>query len=132
MHDALLVRGLERLRDLRAERAGARLGQRTVREQVGERLARDVLHHEEFDVTVLIEIEQRRDAGMEQARESPRLDAESLARLFVSERVLADQLERDLAIEPRVGGAPHHAHPALAEPPDDLVPAERAADHDAP
>ncbi len=77
MDDALLVRRLEGRGDI--ERDGARpgLGQRAVFERVRQRFAGHELEHQEVDVTVGVEIEERGDVGVQESRESAGLEAES-------------------------------------------------------
>jgi hypothetical protein len=125
--DALLVRGLERLRHLERDRARSRLGQRSGLEQPRERVPGHVLEHEEVDAIVRIEVEQRGDVGMEEPRQRARLEPQLPAVLFAATRVGigVQDLQRHVALEARIGGAIHASHAALAEPLDDPIAAER-------
>lgn len=113
--DSRLVRRLQRGRDL------SRDAQSLVRvERPFRRRALDVLH----DQVVRPDVVQRANVGMIQRR-----DRLGLAREAGAELVSA-RLDRDGPVEPRVGGAEHLAHPALADGGLDLVRPELRADLD--
>ena len=124
MDDPLLVRRLERFRHRQGDDPGADLGERTELEVLGQGLARDQLEHEEIDLALGIEIEQRRDAGVEQSRKRARLETEAPSRRLVAQGLVADDLEGHLSLEARVLGSVHDPHPALAEALDDPVSTE--------
>ena len=129
VHDALLVRGLQRLGHLDPDRAPSRFGQRAIAQHVGQRASRHELHDDEIGAGVRVEVEQRRDARVQQSRKRARLGLEAPPRLVVGERPCSDHLDRDVAVEARVAGAPDDAHAALPQALEDLVPPQRVADH---
>jgi hypothetical protein len=96
---------------------------------VGQQLAGHELEHKEIDTSVRVEIEQRRDVGVEQLRKGARFKSEPTLRIFVVKRVLLQYLERHVALESRILGAEHYAHTTFAQAFEDLVPAERLTDH---
>ncbi len=124
MDDPLLVRGLERLGDPGRDRARAALGQRPRAQELRERLPRHQLEHQEVDAVLAVEIEQGRDVGMEEPRQRARLEPEPPAQPLVAQRVVADHLEGDLALEAGIDGAVHLAHPTFPEAFDDLIAAQ--------
>ena len=113
--DALLVRRLERRGDL--ERDGERLvgRDRAAREPLREVLALDQLHHKRMSFADVLEAVERRDVRVVERRQHLGLALETGVALGVGVEVLGQQLESHLAAEPRVGRAPHLAHPAGAE-----------------
>ena len=109
MRDALLVRGVESIANLRG------VLQRLIERQRSlERRALDVLHHQ----VIRPDIVERADVGMIQRRDSARFALESFAELGLG------NLDRDDAIEARVAGLVHLAHAARADGRKDFVRAE--------
>ena len=68
MNDPLLVGLLERLDDLTGNRGGLRLGKTPCRDHLRHRPARDVFHDQEVHVLLAVEIVDRGDVGVVQAR----------------------------------------------------------------
>ena len=128
MHHALLVRRLERLGDLQSEVEHLRLGERAARDARRQRRAGHVLHHQEVDPVLAIEVEGGADPGMAQARERERLEAKARAAVVV-DRAFGEHLERDVALQMRIVRAVDDAHAALAELLEHAIARERAADH---
>ena len=122
--DALAVRVIDGVADLagEVERAGE-IERAARRDDVLERLARHVLHHDEEDVVLLLRRGDRDDVGVADAGEQPRL-AQQLAEV---EALAVRHLDRDLLVDPGVVREVDGAESAAAERRDDLVLAERLA-----
>ena len=89
----------------------------------------DERHHEEQRVVVAAEVVDGHDGRVVHLRDQLRLALEALLGLG-AQLGRRDQLDGDLAIEPRVAGAVDDAHAAAAQFRDDLVPLrETAAQH---
>ena len=124
MNDALLVRCLERVRDLARDRQGLVHRQGPGRDPLGQRLALDELQHQRLEVADLLEPIDRRDVRVIQGREDLRLALEPRQPLGVLGHRLRQDLDRDLAVELGVPRPVHLSHPARAERRQDLVGAE--------
>ena len=94
-----------------------------VRDDVLERFARHVLHHDEEDVVLLLGGGDGDDVGMADAGEQPRL-AQQLAEV---ELLPVRHLDRDLLVDPGVLREVDGAESAAAERREDLVLTERLA-----
>ncbi len=116
MHDAQLVRGLERVAELGAQLQRFGLVERAPREPVGQRLPAHELHDEELGALVRVEVQHGGDPGMVEARVS------------TLEHARRQNFQRDIPLEPFVPGAIDDAHSALAQALDDPVARQRAAD----
>lgn len=92
----------------------------------GEGLAGQQLEHEERQVAVHAHVVQRDDVRVEQLRRRARLALEQPDRVVARFHRRAQRLHRHLATEPEITRAEHHAHPAAADPLDQLV---RAVEH---
>ena len=77
MDNALAMRGLQRISDLRADPQDVRDRNRTLRGAGRQRLAVQQLHHEVRRAVDVADIEQRADARMRQARNGPGLALET-------------------------------------------------------
>ena len=121
MDDPLLVRRLERLGDLARDRQRLLDRDRSARDPIGERRPFDQLEHQRLDAVGLLEAVDRRDVRMVERREHLRLALEARQPLGVGDERLGQHLERHLALEPGVAGAPDLAHAACAEGGEDLV-----------
>ena len=110
MHDALVVRG--------GERVGQRVGdvedpldrQAALGNGAVEGLALDELHREEVDALGFFNREDRDDAGMIEGGQGLGLAAEALQAIRACGHPGGQHLERHVAPELRVGGAIHLAH----------------------
>ena len=129
MHDPLLVRFLQSLRDLTGDRGGLAFGEGPVGDHLGHRPAGDVLHHEEVQVVLAVEIEDGRDVRMVELGERQGLAPETLARRFARERAGGQHLQRHVAPQALVAGAVHNAHASRADNLDDAVMGQRSTDH---
>jgi hypothetical protein len=96
-----------------------------VAEQLGARVARDVLHHDEVPVAARVEaeIEHLHDVRVHEPGGGERFAPEPGDERRVVGEVLGEQLDRDVALEPAVERQVHGRHPAHAEPALDPVPA---------
>ena len=92
-------------------------------DQVGERLAVDVLHRDVRDAVGLADVEDLDDVRVRQPRGDPPLAEEARAQVVVAGEILGETLERDVAAELDVAGEVDHGHRAVTERPLDLVPA---------
>ena len=118
------VRVIDGVADLAGEIERAAEIERAVqRDDVLERLALHVLHHDEEDVVLLLRRGDRDDIGMADAGEQPRL-AQQLAEV---ESLTVRDLDRDLLVDPGVLREVDGAEAAAAERRDDLVLAEGLA-----
>ena len=116
MNDALLVRGFERLGNLPRDR------QRVVeRNRSLERCARRASAVDELHARArcmpsrFLEAVDRGDVRMIQRREHLRFALEPREPIRIGRERLRQDLERDVAIQPRVAGAIHLAHAARAD-----------------
>ncbi len=96
--------------------------------QVVERLAAHELHHHQQLVVLMVELVDRRDAGVIESRERDGLAAESLQHVGVGQIGIED-LDRDFAIERLVDRFVDGAHAAATKLVDDAVLADSGADH---
>ena len=106
MHDALLVRGVQRAADVDEDRDGEPGGEQAVaRELVGERAADEALHHD-VDAAVghLVEVEHAHDVGVLDVDLDVRLAAQARDLAAVARRRAAQHLDRDLVAERHVLG----------------------------
>ena len=96
----------------------ARVERRAPPDQLGQRLARDVLHGDERLAVVLADVVDGDDVRVLQPRREPRLALEALADVGV---VDAQHLDRDEAIDGRIEREEERAHAALAEALADVI-----------
>ena len=122
MDDALLVRRLERGRNLRGDRQGLLDRYRTVGKTLREVVAFDELHDQgrrDRPAAVawsdLLDAINLRDMRVIQRRERLRLAGEARHPLGVRGEQIRQDLDGDVAVEPRVAGAEHFAHAAGTE-----------------
>ena len=93
------------------------------REQVGDRLAVDELHHDVRPALVLARVEDPDDVRVRQPRREPGLAQEPGAELRVAPEVLGEQLDGDRPVQLLVVGAEDGGHAAVTERPPEPVPA---------
>ena len=99
-----------------------------VAQQLGARVAGDVLHHDEVLVVALVEaeVEHLDDVGVHEPGRRERLAPEARHERRVVGEVLGEQLERDVALEPLVEREVDGRHAADAEPAlDPVAPCDR-------
>ena len=100
MDDALLVRRLERFRDLLRDRDRFVDGNRSALQALGEVLALDQLEHEEAAaVRDSFEAVDRADVGMVEGGEELRLPLEAREALGIARHLGGQHLDRHLAVE---------------------------------
>ncbi len=127
MNDALLVGGLERLRNLLRDRQCLVDGNRAVPDSVGERRSLDQLHHERGRARALLQAVDGRDVRMVQCGEGLRFTVEPRQAIGVGSNRLGEYLDGHLPRQVGVGCAIHLAHPAHADLGGDFVRAEARA-----
>ena len=129
MHDAFVMRRLQRERDLTrdldrlVERHGAAL------ETTRQRAALDELEDEKARGRQLLEAVDRADVRMIERGQHLGLALEACEAFGVVSNRCGQQLQRDVAPEPGIACAIDLAHAASAEQRDDLVRAEDSARH---
>ena len=124
MHDALLVRGLERVGDLPRDRQ--RLVERdgATRDALRQVLALDELHHQSDGAAGVLEPVDAGDVRVIERREHFRFTLEARQPLAVAGDVGGQHLDGDFAFQLRIARAIHRAHSSFAEQRDDVVGAE--------
>ena len=131
MDHALAMSLVERVGNLNAvsERIGQ--GQRTPRETLRQRLALEVLHHQEVQVAVvrvsLSDVEYGADVRVAEGSQRLGLPLEPLLQRGVRRHVRWKDLDRDRPIQTRVVGLVDLTHPTCPEGSDDVVGAESSA-----
>ncbi len=127
MGDAFAVRARQRLRERRA--VGQRFGkrQRPAREPGAERLAIEILHHQELEIILTADVVERADVRVVQPRHGARFALEPLPAVGLCRRRGWQHLDGDGASDARVQRAVDVAHASLAEEDADLVGTEPGA-----
>ena len=123
--DAPFVRRLERLRDLSGDWQGLVQRQRTFGNTVGQRRPFDEFQHER---TFLDPVDLRNVGMIERGKQLGFTLKPRQPFRIVRERIGQD-LDRDVALQPRITRAIHLAHPARADGGQDLVGANSNAGH---
>ena len=121
VHDPEPMRRVEGVRDLHREGERLMERERPLLQTVGEALARNELHDEVVDPVLVSHVVESADVRVVELRESFRLPLEALAPLGARGEVLAQYLDRDRSIEPRIAGLVDLPHPARSDGSDDLV-----------
>jgi hypothetical protein len=111
MHDAVVVRRLQRIRDLAGDGQRFLQWNRAFLDSLRQCRTLHQLHHQVVGSHVV----QRADVGMVQRRDGSGFPLEAFSEM------LGGDFDRYVAVEARVGGAVHLSHPALAKMADDLV-----------
>ncbi len=124
MDDPLLVRCFESLGDLLRNGDGFIDGDRPLRDAVGERRPLDQLHHEGLHAVGVFEPMDLRDVGMIQRGQHFGFALEPRQAIRVGCNGFGQHLDRDLALQLRVGRLVHLAHAAHADLSGDFVRAE--------
>ena len=127
MHDPAIVGGREAARQLPRpfERFSRRHGA-TV-EPLAKRLAFEQLHDGMRDAVGGADVVERKDVGMVDRRNRARFALEACERVRVGGESTRQNLDGDVAAEPRVVGSVHLSHAAGANRRDNLVRAEARA-----
>ena len=129
MHDALRVRGVQRVGDLDPEIDNLVNLEHAAGQSIVERLAFHPFHDDERLALVFADVVDRADVRVVQRGGGSRLDAKPLNGLAVSHQFLWDELERDLPAETIVLSAVDDAHAAGAELMRDPIVRNGFADH---
>jgi hypothetical protein len=95
----------------------------------GEILALDQFHHERGEIRCLLETVDRSDVRMVQRREHFGFRLKAGEAIDICGHRRREYLDRDLALQVRVGGAIRLAHAAHAEFGHDLIGTKARADH---
>ena len=126
MDDSEAMGGGKRVGNFDRDRQGLVERQRSFLESRGERLAFQILHHQEVDTVLVTHVVERADVRMGERRDGLRLAVETRAELRIGGERARQHLQRDRTIETRVGRVVHLAHSASAEQAIDAVRAEHA------
>ena len=113
-----------RVGDLLRDRRRLRDRQRAARDQCREVVAVDELHDERARASRLLEPVDRGDVRMLELREQLRFALEPRQTLGIRHECRGQHLDRDVALELRIGRAIDLAHPARAQLSGDFVRAE--------
>jgi hypothetical protein len=126
MHEAALMGGVERLRDLTGDRHRPLGGQRCAVAHQGPQIeAVDVAHRDEQAAVELAGVIDRNHIGVIEARRQPRLAQEPLAEALVLREPRRQHLQGDRAVKPRIASEIHLAHAAPPDPRPDLIDAQQ-------
>jgi hypothetical protein len=99
VHDAVVVRELQRIAQLRHEREHVARGQLALQQQVAQVGAVDELHHQEEELAGLAEVVDADDARVVQHRQRPRFAFEAFGERRVGDEVGAQHLHGDEPVE---------------------------------
>ena len=121
MDDALAVRAVERLGDLDPVAEDLLARERAARETRRQGLPFEVFHDEILGPVLVADVVEDADVRMRQARDRPRLALEAFAEAGARGEMRREDFDGDGAVEPRVDGAVHLAHPAGPDRRLDLV-----------
>jgi hypothetical protein len=129
VHDPLRVRGAQRAGDLIEDGDGAQQVEPPfARQQPVQRLAVQILHHEEHGAVVrLAEVGDVDDVGVGDEAGGPRLAQEAFDRLLAAAVTLVEDLHGDLFADVHVLAAVDDAHAAASHDLVQLVLADRRA-----
>ena len=124
MHDALLVRGREAVRELHRVLDRLARRERSLQEALSKRFSVEQLHYGVDTVVLPAEIENCEDIRMRERRHRPGFPLEPRERLGVIREVRRQDLDGHVPSEFDVARAVNLAHPARAEGRRDLVRAQ--------
>ena len=127
MDDALLVRRLERFRNLLRNRQRLLDRHGAARQPLRQILALDEFHHEGLDALGVLQPVNGCDVRMIQRGKDFRFALQPRHSFRVSRERLGQDLDGDVAIEPPVARPIHFAHAALSQQRDDFVRAEASS-----
>ncbi len=127
MDDALLVCGLEGLRDLPGDLQRLFNRDRSRLQPVGQRLALDQLHDEQVATVGFFESVQRGNVRVIERRQDFCFPLEPRGAIRIERERVGKDLHRHVATKLHVVGAIHLAHAPRSEGPDDFIDAEPGA-----
>ena len=128
MHDALGVGRLDRAGQLSGLMQGLGDGQASTAEPLGQRLALDQFHDQRGAARALFDAVNRGDVGVIQRRQAPRLPFEPRQSIGVSSHGVRQNLDGNVAAEPRIPRPIDLAHASGTEGPDNLIRSDARAD----
>ncbi len=129
VHDLLLVRSRQARRHLRRDLEHAAHQHPLAGQRVAHLLAANQLHRDVGAPVDLADLVNDRDVRMLERGGGLRLLDEAPTPIGVVRQIVGQDLERDIAIQPRVGGAVDNAHAAAADLfSDTVVPEEASGD----
>ncbi len=116
MHDALLVRVVERARQLDADLDDVLGRHRLVRlQRLGERLPLDELHRDVRMALVFADVEHRHDVGVRKHAGALRLAQEPAVVLAVEAQLRLEELDRQRPVDLGIVGLVHAGHRPFAD-----------------
>ena len=121
VHDAAIVGGSERARDLRAVLHGLANGQRSAGDDIGERFSFEKLRDRIRVCAVASDVEDSEDVGMGDAGQRLHLALEARERIRIVGKRRREDLDRDVAAKAGVLGTVDLAHATRSEGRNDLV-----------
>ncbi len=127
--DALGMRGIERLGDVNADREQLLHLQRTIADEMLQRLAFQILHDDVGLIAFFADVINGADVGMIQGRRGLGLTPEAAERCGVASDIFRKEFQGDETMQARVFGLVNHAHPATTELLDHSVVRDVLADH---
>jgi hypothetical protein len=127
MHDAARVCGRYAFCDLQRVRDGAARGQGSLTQTGTQRLAAQEFGDHERAASLLAELKDRQNVGMRELRDAQSLAFEPHDGDRIGGERFPKDLDRHIAIEPRIAGSIHLAHAAGPERADDPVLTEAGA-----
>jgi hypothetical protein len=101
--------------------------QRTFLQPLSQRLAFQILHHQEISSVLMADVVKRADVRMIQASNRPCFALEPFSQLGSIGKVIRKDFDGDDAIEPRIAGAVHLAHPTCTNGREDFIGPEALA-----
>jgi hypothetical protein len=119
--DAVLMRRLQRLRDLLRDRQRLIERDRTARNALRQIVPFDQFHHERGAAAALFEAVDARDVGMVQGPQRARLAPEARQSLRIARELGRQCLDGNIAAKPLVVRPIHLAHPASAQQGEDAI-----------
>ncbi len=120
MDDTALVRGFKRSGNLQRDWERRVYGNRAALNALTECFALDQFQHDRLRPGVLLESIHRADVGMVQRGQQFCLALKSREPVSVGRKRVREDLDRDLALQPRIACAIHLAHPAASDQRDDF------------
>ena len=128
MHDAFGMGRLDRAGQLSGLMQGFGDGQASTAEPLSQRLALDQFHDQRGTASALFDAVNRGDVGVIQRRQAPCLPLEPCQAIGVSGHGVRQNLDRNVAAQPRIPCPIDFAHTPGTEGPDNLIRSDARAD----